>query len=268
MRKINLTIENETPVATEMQIFKNEQLIPVNQNENGEVIISGRELHEFLEIKTEYRKWFPRMSEYGFIENQDYVRVSQKCPTLGGEQTIIDHAIKLDMAKEIAMIQRNEKGKQARQYFLQIEKAWNSPEMIMKRALEIANKRVDNLKLETIQQKQIIGELKPKADYTDTILLNKSLVTITQIAKDYGMSGTKLNEILHHLGVQYKQSNQWLLYSKHHCKGYTHSETIPFKHRDGRTDVKMNTKWTQKGRLFLYELLKENGILPTIEKEC
>ncbi|NFF68918.1 phage antirepressor Ant [Clostridium sporogenes] len=271
MSKVNLTIENGTPVATEVQIFKDEQLIPVNQNENGEVIISGRELHEFLGVKTKYIDWFERMKKYGFVENADFALVTQKKETNNPKNPvteITDHAIKLDMAKELAMIQRNEKGKQARQYFIAVEKAWNSPEMIMKRALEIANKRVENLKLETIQQKQIIGELKPKADYTDTILLNKSLVTITQIAKDYGMSGTKLNEILHRLGVQYKQSNQWLLYSKHHCKGYTHSETIPFKHRDGRTDVKMNTKWTQKGRLFLYELLKENGILPTIEKEC
>ena len=119
-----------------LQIFNNQQLIPLKENETGEVIISGRDLHEFLGIKTEYRKWFPRMTDYGFIENQDYIRVSQKCPTPGGEQEIVDHAIKLDMAKEIAMIQRNGKGKQARQYFIAVEKAWNSPEMIMKRALE------------------------------------------------------------------------------------------------------------------------------------
>lgn len=117
------------------------------------------------------------------------------------------------------------------------------------------------------QKDQLIGELKPKADYTDTILKNKGLVTITQIAKDYGMSGNEMNKKLHELGVQYKQSGQWLLYSKHHNKGYTHSETVPIKHSDGRPDVKMNTKWTQKGRLFLYDLLKEHGILPLIETD-
>ncbi|WP_042386754.1 phage antirepressor KilAC domain-containing protein, partial [Clostridium culturomicium] len=159
------------------------------------------------------------------------------------------------------------KGKQARQYFIQVEKDWNSPDKIMERALIIARARVEKLTLETKQQKQIIGELKPKADYTDTILKNKGLVTITQIAKDYGMSGQAFNKLLHELGVQYKQSDQWLLYSEHHSKGYTHSETVPITRSNGTPDVKMVTKWTQKGRLFLYDLLKQHEILPTIERE-
>ena len=123
------------------------------------------------------------------------------------------------------------------------------------------------LQLENKQQQQIIGELKPKADYTDKILKSKSLMTITAIAKDYGMSGNELNNKLHELGVQYKQGKQWLLYSKYHACGYTHSETITYKHRNGLEDTTLHTKWTQKGRLFLYELLKQNGILPMIEKE-
>lgn len=113
---------------------------------------------------------------------------------------------------------------------------------------------------------QLIGELKPKADYTDIILKNKSLMTITQIAKDYGMSGQAMNALLHELGVQYFQSKQWLLYSKYHNKGYTHSETINFIRKDGKPDMKLNTKWTQKGRLFIYNLLKKEGILPMIER--
>ncbi len=124
----------------------------------------------------------------------------------------------------------------------------------------------EKLKSENLQQKQIIGELKPKADYTDMILQSKELVTITQIAKDYGMSGSKMNQLLHKLKVQYKQNGQWLLYSDYHAKGYTHSETIHFKHSNGRADTKMITKWTQKGRLFLYDLLKQSGVLPMIEQ--
>ena len=123
----------------------------------------------------------------------------------------------------------------------------------------------ESLQLQNTQQAQIIGELKPKADYTDTILQNKGLVTITQIAKDYGMSGQEMNEKLHDLHVQYKQSDQWLLYREHHDKGYTHSNTIDILHKDGSRGVKMNTKWTQKGRLFIYELLKDHGIFPLIE---
>ncbi len=123
------------------------------------------------------------------------------------------------------------------------------------------------LQLENSQQKQIIGELKPKADYMDTILKNPGLVTITQIAKDYGMSGQEMNELLHSLGVQYKQSGQWLLYKEYHDKGYTHSHTINITRSDGRPDVKMNTKWTQKGRMFIYSLLKRNNVLPVIEQK-
>lgn len=109
-------------------------------------------------------------------------------------------------------------------------------------------------------------ELQPKADYCDAILSNKELVTITQIAKDYGMSGSKMNQLLHQLGVQYKQSGTWLLYARYQTKGWTQSETTPITHRDGRLDVKMTTKWTQKGRLGLYELLKQHDVLPLIEK--
>ena len=112
----------------------------------------------------------------------------------------------------------------------------------------------------------LIGELKPKADYTDLILKNRSLVTITQIAKDYGMSGQAMNKILHSLGIIYNQSGQWLLYSRHQVRGYTHSETVSITHADGREAVKMNTKWTQKGRLFLYDTLKKEDIVPVIER--
>ena len=227
-----------------------------------DITLSARELHEFLEINSNFTTWFKRMCEYGFTEQTDFIPILEESH---GGRPGTDFEIKLDMAKEIAMIQRSEKGKQARQYFLQVEKAWNSPEMIMKRALEIANKRVENLQLENAQQKQIIGELKPKADYTDTILKNKGLVTITQIAKDYGMSAQEMNTKLHDLGVQYKQSRQWLLYSKHHSKGYTHSETVPITRKNGQADITMTTKWTQKGRLFIYDLLKQHGVLPLIE---
>lgn len=142
-----------------------------------------------------------------------------------------------------------------------IEEVLMDPDTIIQLATALKEERALNQK-----QRQIIGELKPKADYTDLILKNKGLVTITQIAKDYGMSGRRMNQLLHKLRVQYKQSGQWLLYREHQAKGYTHSETVEITRKDGTPDIKMNTKWTQKGRLFLYELLKENNFLPTIEK--
>lgn len=143
----------------------------------------------------------------------------------------------------------------------------NNPDFAISVFRQLKAEREENQRLQTVnqQQEQIIGELQPKANYVDVILDNKGLVTITQIAKDYGMSGRKMNELLKEYGVQYKQSGQWLLYSKYHNMGYTHSKTIEIVRSDGRPDVTMETKWTQKGRLFIYELLKNNGILPVVE---
>lgn len=125
----------------------------------------------------------------------------------------------------------------------------------------------ERLQLDNQVQLQRIGELEPKATYYDLVLRNKSLVTVGQIAKDYGMSAQALNKLLHELKVQYKQSGQWLLYSNLHDRGYTHSSTTEIEHKDGSTSVRMNTKWTQKGRLFIYDLLKKDSILPIIERE-
>lgn len=149
-----------------------------------------------------------------------------------------------------------------------IDELVDNPDLAIQALTALKDEREKNKQLseEVNVKNQLIGELKPKADYMDRILKNKGLVTITQIAKDYGMSGQAMNSLLHSLGVQYKQSGQWLLYKEYQSCGYTHSETIGIEHTDGREDVRMNTKWTQKGRLFLYQLLKDNGVLPIIEK--
>jgi len=238
-------------------------LIPINYD-NDRQTVSGRSLHEFLEVATLYKDWFPRMCEYGFNEGIDFCSILSE--STGGRPST-DHQLTIDMAKELCMLQRTEKGKEARQYFIELEKKWNSPESIMSRALQFAQKQLEGLTLQLTMKDQVIKELKPKADYTDAILKNKGLVTITQIAKDYGMSGQEMNSLLHENGVQYKQSEQWLLYTKYQDKGYTHSETINITRKDGRPDITMNTKWTQKGRLFIYGLLKKSGILPVIEQE-
>lgn len=254
----------------------NYTLVKINSENADRPTVLGRELHKALEVKTPYTMWFSRMCDYGFSKNTDYILVSQICETNNPKNPtteIANHQLTLDMAKEICMLQRSEKGKMFRQYFIDIEKQWNSPEAVMARALQMANKQLDTLTAENVKlsrtlaiQNQQISELKAKADYYDIILQNKGLVTITQIAKDYGMSGNKMNEKLHELGVQCKQSSQWLLYAKYQSKGYTHSETVEIVRSNGMPDVKMNTKWTQKGRLFLYTLLKKNGVIPCIEQ--
>lgn len=252
------------------------ELLRVNYD-SDRITLSARELHEFLGIKTSFKDWFPRMCEYGFNESQDFNPLKNERVQFEGDRqvkrTVQDYQITLDMAKEIAMIQRSEKGKQVRQYFLELERKWNSPEAVMNRALEYSRKQVqallktnEKLELENKIKDQQLNELKPKADYYDQILQSKSLVLISQIAKDYGYGAPTMNKKLHELGVQYKQGGQWLLYSKYQNKGYTHSRTINITRSDGRSDVRMQTEWTQKGRLFLYELLKKNGILPIIEQ--
>lgn len=240
------------------------QLVPINVVENTQYV-SGRDLHMFLEIETPYPKWFNRMCEYGFEDGVDYnsdkkVRVQKE----GGrdvEREVIEHSLSVEMAKQLCMLSRNEKGRQAREYFIQIEKDWNSPEKVMARALQVANRTIENYKLSISMKDQQLAELQPKANYYDVILQNKELLSITQIAKDYGKSGTWLNKFLADKKVQFKQSGVWFLYAKYADKGYTSSKTFI----DDVEKAHMHTYWTQKGRLFIYDLLKQNGIFPLIE---
>ena len=150
-----------------------------------------------------------------------------------------------------------------------VEEALLNPDTLIKLATELKAEREarKNAELEAASAKQVIGELKPKADYTDRILSSKGTVPTTAIAKDYGMSAKALKQKLHELRVIYRMGSQWFLYAKYQAKGYTHSKTFDFKHSDGRPDCKMQTEWTQKGRLFLYQLLKKHGVLPMIERE-
>ena len=240
------------------------EIIKIDINENQEPIVSGRELHEKLEVQTAYKDWFPRMCEYGFEEGKDF---SSFLSESTGGRPATDHVLKLDMAKEIAMIQRTDKGKQVRQYFLEIEKEYNSPEKIMARALRIAEKELNTLKLELNVKDQQIAEMQPKASYYDMILQCKDLISVTEIAKDYGMSAKTFNKRLHDLGIQYKQSGIWFLYAKYQSRGYTKTKTQNYSKPDGTQGAKTHMYWTQKGRLFLYELLKNHGTLPMIERE-
>lgn len=240
------------------------QLVPINVVENTQYV-SGRDLHMFLEIGTEYKDWFPRMCEYGFEVGIDFNPLKKERVQIEGnrevKRIISDHEITIDMAKQLCMLSRNEKGRQAREYFIQIEKDWNSPEKVMARALQVANRTIENYKLSISMKDQQLAELQPKANYYDVILQNKELLSITQIAKDYGKSGTWLNKFLSDKKVQFKQSGVWFLYAKYADKGYTSSKTFI----DDVEKAHMHTYWTQKGRLFIYDLLKQNGIFPLIE---
>lgn len=235
-------------------------------------VISARELHEQLKIRTSFKDWFPRMCEYGFEEGKDFCSKMSETSCKGGRPSK-DADISINMAKEICMIQRTPEGRAIRQYLISLEDAWNSPEQVWARALKMADDTINSLKDrcnflggQIAEQTKVIEELKPKASYYDLILQCKDLITTTAISKDYGFSAKRFNEILHELGVQFKHGDTWFLYSNYQGNGYMQSKTHNYYGSDGLQHAKQHSYWTQKGRLFLYDLLKQENILPMIEK--
>lgn len=239
-------------------------------NDSKNLTVSGRDLHAALQIKTAYKDWFPRMCDYGFIEGRDFCAILSEST---GGRPLTNHRLTIDMAKQLCMIQRTALGRKFRKYFISIEEKWNSPESVMARALQIANRNLSLLETQNLKlthtvalQNQQIAELQPKACYYDVVLKCKDIIPIRVIAKDYGKSAQWMNNFLHELGVQYKQSDIWLLYQKYAEKGYTKIKTHTYEDFYGITHSKEHTYWTQKGRLFLYDFLKGKGILPLIER--
>ena len=161
-------------------------LITINYD-SDKPTVSGRELHEALEVKTAYKDWFPRMCEYGFTEGEDFNPLkNEQVRDEGGRQVtreITDHQLTIPMAKEICMLQRNEKGKEFRQYFIKVEEAWNSPEMIMKRALDYANESVKKLQIQVSTLTVDNEIMKPKADYFDELVERNTLTSFRETAK-------------------------------------------------------------------------------------
>jgi len=230
------------------------ELIKVSTNEKGDVVISGRELHEFLEIETKYMDWFPRMIEYGFIENVDFsVFLKNEKNPLGG-RPLTDHVIKLDMAKEIAMIQRNEKGKQARQYFIAIEKEYNSPEKIMARALRIADETINNLKIK-IQQDM------PKVLFADAVSASRTSILIGDLAKllkqnGYDTGQKRLFEELRQSGYLIKSgSSKNMPTQKSMDMGLFEVKETTINNPDGSIRVTKTTKVTGKGQQYFINML-------------
>ena len=148
-----------------------------------------------------------------------------------------------------------------------LERAITEPDFLIQLATTLKEEKAKRLEAEQQceVQKQIIGEMEKKVSYLDLILSSTSTMTITQIAQDYGMSGQRMNKLLHGLRIQYKVGEQWILYAEYKDKCYVSSETIHFMTNEGVPCTTLNTKWTQKGRLFLYDILKKEGILPKME---
>lgn len=247
-----------------------DELIRINYDSERPTV-NGRDLHDALQAKTAYKDWFPRMCEYGFSEGTDFCSFLSES---SGGRPAVNHQLTIDMAKQLCMIQRTDIGRKFRQYFIQVEEAWNSPEAVMARALQFANQQLALLRHQNMEltdtiavQNQQILEMKPKVSYYDVVLNCKDLISTSAIAKDYGKSAIWMNRYLHEKGVQFKQGDIWLLYQKYAQKGYTSTKTHSYPGTDGETHTKVHTYWTQKGRLFIYELMKSDGMMPLIEQE-
>lgn len=246
-----------------------ESPIPVCKDERGNVAVLGRDLHKALEVSTRYNDWFRRMCEYGFDEGKDFVTVLKNEYRADGTkmpQQSADHVLTVPMAKELCMLQRTEKGKFFRKYFIAVEEAWNDPQRVMERALQFARRQVAQLTEAARQLTAQVEELKPKASYYDMVLASKNMVPITYIAKDYGWSATRMNRVLREKGVQYKLGQRWVLSQKYADEEYVGSKTYFTVDLLGNPKATSSTYWTQKGRLFIYNLLKEDGIVPVMER--
>ena len=171
------------------------ELIKVNYDSDRPTIL-GRDLHEFLEVKEKYTDWFKRMCEYDFIENVDFIGFSQISEKPQGGRPSRDHQLTIDMAKEICMLQRSEKGKIARQYFIQLEKAWNTPEMIMSRALKMAEQQMKQLQIDNARLTVDNQIMKPKADYFDELVDRNLLTNFRETAKQLEIGEKKFIQFL------------------------------------------------------------------------
>lgn len=232
------------------------EIITVNYD-NEQPTVSARELHDFLEVKDPYRNWFPRMCEYGFEDGKDFRTFL--CETSNGRPAH-DAEITIDMAKELCMLQRNDKGKQARQYFLQLERDWNSPEKVMARALQIANKRIHTLS-EKIEQDA------PKVLFADSVAASHTSILIFDLAKiikqnGVDMGGKRLFAWMRENGyLVRRQGTDYNMPTQRSMElGLFEVKETSVTHADGHISVNKTPKVTGKGQqYFISKLLGERS---------
>ncbi|HBE8487615.1 TPA: phage antirepressor KilAC domain-containing protein [Clostridioides difficile] len=246
-----------------LSVIENEGLIKVEVNENQEPIVNARELHEFLEVNSNYTTWFKRMCEYGFTINEDFIPILEE--STGGRPSE-NHVIKLDMAKEIAMIQRNEKGKQARKYFLQIEKDWNSPEKVMARALIVANKTIEKKSREIEEKDKVIQLQQPKVLFADSVASSDNSILVGELAKLLRQNGIDTGQnrlfdwlrnngyLIKRKGEDYNTPTQ-----KSVDLGVIETKEGTRVHPDGHTSITKTPKITGKGQIYFINKFKKNN---------
>lgn len=241
-------------------------LIPINYDNPERPTVSGRELHEFLQVGADYRHWFPRMVEYGFTEGEDFNPVKiDRVQNEGGRKvtrTVDDHQLTIPMAKELCMIQRNERGKQARQYFLAVEAQWNSPEAVMRRAVLIATKQNKQLVNANRQLTARVTELEPKGVFADAVSASKSSILIGELAKIVRQNGVDMGQ---NRLFDYLRKNGYLVRGNRTDRnmptqrsmelGLFEIKETTICHSDGHTSISKTVKVTGKGQQYFINLL-------------
>lgn len=230
-------------------------LINVTLNENQEPVVAGRQLHKVLGVKTAYKDWFPRMTEYGFTEGEDFSSFLSK--STGGRPKQ-DHVLKLDMAKEIAMIQRTDKGKEVRQYFIQVEKDFNSPEKIMARALKIADRKI--IKLEAT-----IEEQRPKVIFANAVSASHTSILVGDFAKLMRQNGLNFGQnrmfawLRENGYLISRKGNSWNMPTQKAMDlGLFEIKETTINHSDGHISINKTPKITGKGQLYFADKLLNN----------
>jgi len=236
------------------------------KEKNGSKVCSARELYNYLEVKTDFTNWCKRMFEYGFIDGQDFTPILEK--STGGRPST-DYALTLDCAKEISMLQRTEKGKKARLYFIEAERKFreskqldfDNPDTVLQLAQnwKAERQRRERAEERIALQEAVIEEAAPKVNYFDEVLQSESTYVTNQIAKELGMSARTLNRKLREFGIQYNQNGTWVLYAKYQDKGYTRTKTHYYRDTFGETKTSMQTVWTEKGRKFIHDFFKHKS---------
>lgn len=226
------------------------ELINVTLNDNHEPVVSGRQLHEALDVKTKYADWFNRMIDYGFAENQDFLLLKNEQQTGRGGHNKVDHIIKLDMAKEIAMIQRTERGKQVRQYFIQVEKDFNSPEKIMARALLMADQKVHKL------EAQIEAD-RPKVLFAEAVSASHASILVGELAKLLKQNGVDMganrlfNWLRAHGYLIKRNGRDWNMPTQKSVEmGLIRVKETSITHADGHITVSKTPLVTGKGQQY------------------
>lgn len=234
--------------------------------QNDQQLISARDLHKGLGLKRQFTDWWKQNSK-DFENGTDYTSTLTSVNVgNGATREVQDYALTIDMAKQLCLLSRTKKGKEYREYLIEVEKKWNDPQSIVQRAMDILKSENLQLKLENKNLTRQLEESNKKANYLDVILGTTDAILTTQIAMDYGYSAREFNKLLNRIKIQHKVNGQWILYKAYMGKKYTTTKLYSYTDKYGKDHSKPLTAWTQRGRRLIYEVLKENGLLPLIER--